>query len=321
MSRAWPSRLAARPGAVVLDCDGLLVDTEPSWEQAEAELFDRRGLRYGDVERQAFLGVSVRDSAAILDLLAGPLNGDPYTAPPQAAPYLQELAFAPKPLRIGFATRHVNPEGQLVESHPDCVAAVQHAAKLLASLGHHVEPREIPAMHDPEWVPRFLSIWVCGVAMDLNEAAHHVGRPVQEDEVERLTWALAQLGNLISGPAYAEAWRWLHRASRRIATYWDAYDLWLTPTVTTPPPKLGTFASPVDDPLAGIFKAAEFAPFTAPFNATGQPACSVPLSHNADGLPIGVQLVAAYGREDLLFRVAAQLEAAQPFAHKATRRS
>ena len=94
-----------------------------------------------------------------------------------------------------------------------------------------------------------------------------------------------------------------------------------TPTVTTPPPKLGSFASPEDDPLAGIFKAAEFAPFTAPFNATGQPAASLPLYHNADGLPIGVQLVGAYGREDVILRVAAQLEALQPFVHSATRRA
>jgi len=89
--------------------------------------------------------------------------------------------------------------------------------------------------------------------------------------------------------------------------------------VTSPPVPLGTFRSPPDDPLAGIFRAAEFAPFTAVFNATGQPACSIPLYRNAAGLPIGVQLAAAYGREDLLFRVAAQLEAAQPFTHAATR--
>jgi amidase len=84
---------------------------------------------------------------------------------------------------------------------------------------------------------------------------------------------------------------------------------------------LGTFRSPPDDPLAGIFRAGDFAPFTAVFNATGQPACSVPLYRNAAGLPIGVQLAAAYGREDLLLRVAAQLEAAQPFTHAATNRS
>jgi amidase len=158
-----------------------------------------------------------------------------------------------------------------------------------------------------------------GVATELDEAARTLGRAVAPREVEPLTWALAELGRLITGPGYAEAWSWLRRAARRLAEYWTRYDLWLTPTVTEPPPLLGTFRSPDDDPLAGIFRAAEFAPFTAPFNATGQPACSLPLYRNAAGLPIGVQLVAAYGREDLLFRISAQLEAAQPFVHAATR--
>ena len=262
----------------------------------------------GGVVHEHVVARSVRDSAAILDVLAGPLNGDPYTAPAQLAPYASEIRVPPRPLRIGFATKHLIPEGHLVDSHPDCVAAVHHAAKLLESLGHHVEPRDIEAMHDPEWVPRFLSVWVVGVSMDLNEASHDIGKTIEEHEVERLTWALGQLGNLVSGPAYAEAWRWLHRASRRIAEYWQTYDLWLTPTVTTPPPKLGTFASPGDDPLAGIFKAAEFAPFTAPFNATGQPACSLPLYASAAGLPIGVQLIARPWREDVALAAARVVE-------------
>ncbi|HEX7838049.1 MAG TPA: amidase family protein, partial [Kofleriaceae bacterium] len=139
------------------------------------------------------------------------------------------------------------------------------------------------------------------------------------DEIEVLTYALAELGRMMTGSAYVEAWAWIHRAARRMAEFWTTHDLWLTPTVAEPPPPLGTFVSPPDDPLAGILRAGAFTPFTAPFNATGQPACSLPLYHNAAGLPIGVQLVAAYGREDLLLRTAAQLEAAQPFAHRATR--
>jgi len=130
-----------------------------------------------------------------------------------------------------------------------------------------------------------------------------------------LTYTLAELGRTMTGSAYAEAWAWIQRASRRIAQFWTTYDLWLTPTVTEPPPPLGAFQSPPDDPLGGIMRAGAF----APFNATGQPACSIPLYHNAAGLPIGIQLVAAYGREDLLLRTAAQLEAAQPFVHRATR--
>jgi amidase len=262
---------------------------------------------------------SVRDSAAVLDVLAGPQLGDPYTAPPQLKSYLAELSVRPAALRIGFATRRMMPDGSLVESHPDCLAAVAHTAKLLESLGHHVEPAEIEALRDPDFIARFLTIWAVGVTVELDEASHAIGRRIAAHEIETLTYALSELGRTMSGSAYAEAWRWLSRASRKIAEFWTTYDLWLTPTVTEPPPPLGTFQSPADDPLGGIFRAAEFAPFTAPFNATGQPACSLPLHHNAAGLPIGVQLVAAYGREDLLLRTAAQLEAAQPFAHHATR--
>ncbi|HEX4453664.1 MAG TPA: amidase [Kofleriaceae bacterium] len=247
---------------------------------------------------------SVRDSAAVLDVLAGVVSGDPYSAPPHVGSYAAELSVPPGKLRIGFATRYPHVDGHLAESHPDCIAAVQHAAKLLEARGHVVEPAEITELHDPDWIPRFLSLWVVGVAMELDETSHKLGRPVAPDDVEALTWALGELGRMISGPTYAAAWRWIHRASRRIARFWDRYDLWLTPTVTQPPVPLGYFKSPPDDPLAGIFRAAAFAPFTAVFNATGQPACSLPLYKNAAGLPIGVQLAAAYGREDLLLRVA-----------------
>ncbi len=273
----------------------------------------------GGLVNEHVVARSVRDSAAVLDLLAGYQPGDPYTAPPQVRPYADELARPPGPLRIGFMTKHLRPEGDRVESHPDCCAAVEHAAKLLASLGHHVEEAEPDAMQDPEWTPRFLSLWVVGVTMEIAEASQILGRPIEEHEVEPLTWALGELGKLIAGPAYVAAWRWLHRATRRIAKFWERYDLWLTPTITSPPVPIGTFASTADDPLAAIFRAGELAPFTAPFNGTGQPACSVPLYQNAAGLPIGIQLVAAHGREDLLFQVAAQLERAQPFVHGATR--
>lgn len=263
---------------------------------------------------------SVRDSAAILDILGGMQLGDPYTAPSPSRPYAQEVGAAPGTLRIGYATRHITPEGALVDSHPDCVAAVAHAAKLLESLGHTVELAEIPTTHEPEWVPNFIAIWAVGVTQKIDWCSSVIGRPIEMHEVEPVTWGLAELGRLVTGPAYANAWDWIKTATRRLAAYFQTYDLWLTPTVTEPPPVLGTFKSPPDDMLAGIIRAADFAPFTAVFNATGQPACSLPLYRNAAGLPIGVQLATAYGREDLLFRIASQIEAAQPFEHAATRR-
>jgi amidase len=173
-------------------------------------------------------------------------------------------------------------------------------------------------MFDPAWVPRFLTIWVSGVAHDVDDLARALGRPIVDGDVEVLTMALAQLGGLVSASAYLDAWRWLQGAARRIAAFFGRYDLFLTPTLAAPPAPLGHFRSPPDDPLAGIMRAAEYAPFTPPFNATGQPACSLPLYRSAEGLPIGVQLVAPMYGEDRLVRVAAQLEAAQPFEHAAT---
>jgi amidase len=267
---------------------------------------------------------SVRDAAAVLDALAGMRPGDPYTAPAPAQPYAREVGAEGietiAPLRIGYASDHMGSTGVMQPSHPDCVAAVEECAQLLRSLGHRVEPAEPDTLRDPEWVPRFLAIWTTAVVTNLDEIAAGLGRPIAKDDVEVLTYGLYHLGKMITASGYASAWRWIQGATRRMARFWESYDLWLTPTVTSPPPPIGTFTSPPDDPLAGILAASEFAPFTALFNATGQPAASLPLTKNAAGLPIGVQLVAAYGREDVILRVAAQLERARPFQHTATRR-
>jgi amidase len=283
------------------------------------------GPDFGDINgglvNELVVTRSVRDAASVLDLLAGPRAGDPYTAPAPLRQYALEVVEGETaPLRIGFATAHLAHDGLMHESHPDCNAAVADAAELLTRLGHHVEPAEPDTLRDPEWVPRFIALWTTSVVTNLDEIAVGLGRPIAEDDVDVLTYGLYYLGKMITASGYASAWRWVHRAARRMATFWETYDLWLTPTVTTPPPLLGAFRSPADDPLAGLMAASAFAPFTAPFNATGQPAASLPLYKNAAGLPIGVQLVAAYGREDLLLRVAAQLERARPFQHAATRR-
>ena len=255
---------------------------------------------------------TVRDTATVLDAVAGPAPGDPYAAPTPVRPYVEELGAAPGRLRIGVQT---DAFGGNVATHPDCVAATEAAATLLASVGHDVEATHVDALDAPEFVADFVLVWSAGTAYDLD---HHwserLGRPIGQDEVEPLTWALAEVARSAGAPDFLAARQRLQAVARAVAQWYEGgFDLLLTPTIAEPPPLLGEFDSPADNPLHGLLRAAELVPFTPAFNVTGQPAMSLPLHHNAQGLPIGVQLVAPYGREDVLLRVASQLEAASPW--------
>jgi amidase len=266
------------------------------------------------------LARSVRDAAAWLDLLQGAEPGDPFVAIPPARPYLDEVDAPTGRLRIGMATRAMRTDGVVREAHPDCVAAVEDAATLLSALGHHVDVAPIAALERAEYVERFIVLWQVGIATGLDAIAGVLGATIGEADVEPLTWTLYRRGKATSAPDHLNALAWLQTNAREVAGWWQGHDLYLTPTLAEPPPPLGTFAAPAGDPFAALVRAGEFAPFTPAWNVTGQPAISLPLHRNADGLPIGVQLVAATGREDLLIRIASQLEQARPFEHAATRR-
>lgn len=214
--------------------------------------------------------------------------------------------------RVGVLT--TNPAGTS-DVHPECAAAAEAAGRLLESLGHRVESAHPAALAEADFVPHFITMWAVGNAWVLDYWARRTGVVPTAEDVEPLTWALAEVGRSSSGPAYLSALEWLQSCSRRIAEWWaGGFDLLVTPTIAEPPPPLGEFDSPADNPLAGLFRAAALVPFTPVFNVTGQPAVSLPLATSSNGLPIGVQLVAAYGREDLLLRVSAQLEDAAPWA-------
>lgn len=255
---------------------------------------------------------SVRDTAAVLDATHGMELGDPFTAPTPTRRFKDEVGADPGSLRIGLMTEA--PMGS-VAVHADCVEATEAAGRLLESLGHRVEVSHPKALDDPDYTGHFITNWASGAAWNLDYWGRRTGTEVTEVDVEPLTWALADLARSTTAPQWLWAREWLQMNSREVASWWtDGFDLLLTPTIAEPPPLLGTFDSPPDNPLHGLFRAAEIVPFTPPFNVSGQPAISLPLHWNADGLPIGVQLVAAFGREDLLLRVAAQLEVAQPWA-------
>jgi amidase len=265
---------------------------------------------------------TVRDTAAILDVTGAPRAVGATRAPTPRGPFAAEVGVDPGRLRIGFLDTVPTGASAL---HPEAIAAVMEAARLLESLGHTVEPSFPAPWADPEAMLRFSSVWATECAWVVDDWAAKVGRPIGEDDLEPLTWALTTMGRGVSGPKFmATAVAALEEAA--VAARWwrpdphddtaGGHDLLLTPTVAEPPPPHGTFAAGREAPLAGFIRAGTFIPFTTQSNISGQPAISVPLHWTADDVPVGVQLVAAFGREDLLIRVAAQLEAAAPWADR-----
>jgi amidase len=270
------------------------------------------GHRWGGFSCEGFVTRSVRDTAALLDIVSGPRPGDPYTAPPPSRPFAAEVGADPGALRVGLMTSAPR-DG---ETHPDCTEAARAAASLLADLGHRVEESHPPALDDPEAVKGFLTIISSSVARALDAWSAKIGQPIGEQDVEPLTWRVATTGRGLAAADYIAAEDFNHAHTRRIARWWndDGFDLLLSPTCAAPPPPLGHFAPTPENPGAGFVRALPYSAFTSVWNVTGQPAISLPLHWNAGGAPIGVQLVAPAGREDLLIRVAAQLERARPWA-------
>jgi len=254
---------------------------------------------------------SVRDTAAILDAVAGYMPGDPYTAPPPLRPFRDEVGAPAGSLRVGLLL--AAPGGQ-VQVHPECAAAARDAGRLLESLGHRVEDSHPAALDDPESALAPVTIIGAWTARDLAYWSARTGKTIGPGDVEPMIWGIAEMGRAVTGVEYIQAVEKLHAYSRGVIGWWsEGFDLLLTPTLPEPPPKLGEFDATPTDPLRGFARGGAFVAFTLPFNVTGQPAISLPLHWSRDGLPIGVQLVAAYGREDVLIRVAAQLEAARPW--------
>jgi amidase len=254
---------------------------------------------------------SVRDSAALLDATAGPEPGDPYCALPPSRPFAQEVGADPGRLRIAFTT--TAPTG--VPIHDDCVAAVQDVAKLCTELGHELI-EAAPQLNGEMLVQSFMAIWSAGNAWMADSLSFAIGKKPTPEDFEPGTWALMEMGRQVSAPAYLLAVQTLQVYSRRIAQFMESYDVMLTPTLAEPPLPLGSFDSTPEDPMAGMRRAGLFVPFTPICNATGQPAMSVPLCWNADGLPIGAHFIGRFGDEATLFRLAAQLEAARPWADR-----
>jgi amidase len=254
---------------------------------------------------------TVRDAAGILDVISAQQPGDPYYAPPWPRPLSAEVGADPGRLRIGMLDRP-GADGYLDD--PECRAAVASAARLLESLGHDVAESAPTAMFDEQLAEHFTNIIAADTESTFRYFESLLGRPIGADEIEPRNAFYRLAGSSLDAVTYLESRAWIGMWARRMASWWADHDLLLTPTVGARPPELGWFTA--DEPEAEGPRIISFIPYTPQFNLTGQPALSLPLHWTPDGLPVGIQLVAAYGREDLLIRVASQVEEAAPWAQR-----
>jgi amidase len=260
-----------------------------------------------------FVTRSVRDTAAALDAVEGMRSGDPYGAPPLPGRLAGEAGRDPGRLRIGFLTTH--PRGDVPET-PELTEAVTGAAALLESLGHDVAPGGPRALAEADFPLHFGAIVADNLAAHVAALSELRGKPVELEELEPRNAAMVRAGRGRSAPDHIRSLQWVDGFRRRMAAWWDeGHDLLLMPSLGVAPFPLGWI--PPDDLSIAFGRTAHAVSFTSPVNATGQPAVSLPLHRTAAGLPVGVQLVAAAGREDLLVRVAAQIEQVRPFEHLA----
>lgn len=286
----------------------------------------RQRTSLGPVTGDAFSGVtvelcvsrSVRDSARLLDAVHGSAPGDPYVAPAPLRPYADELVDESGGLHVGIM-RTPAIEGLGVD--PECSAALDRAVSLIEGLGHSVDdgsPMDIlpPLEEGPDIEESFLTRWAAGQAATLRQLGEVLGREITADDVEQLTWDMAQIGNERSSGTYLFDVAVHQGLSRMVAAWFESgYDLLLTPTMAEVAPKLGEIDTSEPD-LGAYRRCLPSGAFTALFNLSGQPGISVPLHWTEDGVPVGVQLVAPFGREDLCLRIAAQLERAAPWADR-----
>jgi amidase len=288
-----------------------LVGLKPS--RARSTLGPDFGEYWAMTTHEHVLTRSVRDTAAVLDAIAGPGVGDPYHAPPPARAFADEVGADPGRLRIGFRTAM---SGGLGDAHPDCIAAVAAAVALLEELGHDVAPDEFAPLDHPGFSEAIPAVFPCFIALELDRWSEKLGRKIQPSELEPWNATQAEIGAATTASQYMQGIEKAQSYARGLAAWWeDGHDLLLTPMLTEPPLRLGELGPDVD-PMDQLVRLSGLTSFTMPFNVSGQPAISLPLHWNDDGLPIGVQLVAAYGREDVLLRVAGQLEAARPWADR-----
>ena len=259
-----------------------------------------------------FLTRSVRDAAAFHDACAGADLGAPYWAPPLGAGHIAAIRRPPRRLRVALCDTTL--DGRPI--HPDCAAAVHDAARLLESLGHHVEPAR-PAADIGGMMRAWTDIVACGTALSIRAKCAARGHPLEPGEVENVALGAIHRAAAVSGADYLAAVGRIHAFGRELSAFFDPWDILLTATLAEPPAVIGRFAHTDRDFVhfrTGPGMVFDYSPFCAAFNASGQPAASVPLFWNGEGLPIGVHLATRFGADEELMALCAELESARPWA-------
>ena len=257
-----------------------------------------------------FLTTSVRDTAVFLDACEGADLGAPYWAPPLGRGHAASITRPPRRLRVALCDTTLTGD----PIHPDCKAAVHAAAQLLAHLGHHIEHAR-PQADTPGMMRAWTDIVACGAALSVHKTLN--GRPLAPDAIENVTRGAIAHAATIPGERYLEAVGEVHSYGRQMAEFFEPWDILLTATLAEPPARIGRFNHDTTDYVAfrigpqGVFA---YSPFCAAFNASGQPAASLPLHMTAGGLPIGIHLAARFGADEELIALCAEVEAAAPWA-------
>jgi len=256
------------------------------------------------------LSLTVRDTAAYLDVVSGPVPGDPYQPAKPVRPFFEEVSIEPGRLKIGVVTRSIT--GDPVD--PECVRAVEETARLCADLGHEVMETKFTFDFDLA-VKSFNRAARVLALMALEDGERMVGRKATAEDFETVSWLTFELGKMVSGVQHARDIEALRQCSRQIARDCEPFDIVLSPAMPVRPQRLGLYdmnGPPESARTFGSLIKSHLA-FTMPFNISGQPAMSLPLHWSKDGLPIGVQIVARYADEATIFRLAGQLEKARPW--------
>ncbi len=269
------------------------------------------GEGWGGMATGHVVSRSVRDTAVFLDATHGPAPGDPYHAPAPAGAYVDDVGRDPGKLKI--AVMKTNFDGGAID--PECVEAIELAARLCEGLGHTVEDAK-PAFDFTDYRSASRVIITGNISFALNSYAQSLGRTLERGDVEHLTWMMVQNGGKLTAAEMAGAVAKMHRLGRIFGEFFQHFDLLLGATLPSPPLPLGYLNMNEDD--IGIFakRGAEEVNLTPPFNWTGCPAISLPLHWSANGLPVGAHFGADFGNEGLLIQIAAQLEAAHPWFNK-----